>query len=202
VTTALRKWFGPSSREIWRGVSEELGGKYSGGWGGAKVQVSHGEWTITLDSYTVPVGKTFMQFTRMRAPYVNPEGFRFTIYRRTIFSALGVWLGMQDITVGDARFDEDFVVKATHEDRARTLFASPALRALIAGQRSLHLTVKDDDGCFFGSFPDGVDELLFTVPGIIKDPERLKALYDLFAETLERLCAIGSAYERNPHVTL
>ena len=48
----------------------------------------------------------------------------------------------------------------------------------------------------------GVDELYFAVPGVIKDPDRLKGLYELFAETLDRLCAIGSAYERDPHVTL
>jgi len=32
--------------------------------------------------------------------------------------------------------------------------------------------------------------------------DRLKQLFDLFAETLDELCRLGSAYEKNPGVTL
>jgi hypothetical protein len=37
---------------------------------------------------------------------------------------------------------------------------------------------------------------------VIKDLDRLKALYDLFAETLDALTRMGEAYERDPKVTL
>lgn len=47
-------------------------------------------------------------------------------------------------------------------------------------------------------WPDA-DTLEFHVPGIITDIERLKLLFDLFAETLDALCRIGSAYEGAPH---
>jgi hypothetical protein len=202
MTTPARRLFGPSTRTVWRQLSEDINARYVGGWSGAKVQATHGEWTVTLDSYVVPVGKAMMPFTRMRAPYVNPEGFRFTIYRRSIFSGAGTWLGMQDIEIGDREFDDAFVIKGTHEGRVRALFASPRVRELISAQPRLHLTVKDDEGWFGADFPDGVDELLFAVPGVIRDIDRLKQLYELFAETLEQLCAIGSAYERDPRVTL
>ena len=200
--TSLRALFGPSTKTIWRQLSEEIDAKFVGGWRGTKVQAKHGEWTVTLDSYVVPVGKTFMHFTRMRAPYVNPEGVRFTIYRRSVFSSMATWFGMEDIEVGDRAFDEEFVVKGTHPDRVRTLFADPRIRELIAAQPRLHLTVKDDEGWFGAQFPDGADELLFAVPGVIRDIERLKQLYELFAAVLDRLCAIGSAYERDPRVAL
>ena len=202
MTLPLLRLFGPSTRTIWRHLSEEINATYVDGWRGAKVQATHAEWTVTLDSYVVPVGKTFMHFTRMRAPYVNPEGFRFTIYRRSVFSGVGTWLGMQDIEAGDRAFDEAFVIKGTHEGRVRSLFSNPRLRELIAAQRSIHLTVKDDEGWFGATFPDGVDELVFAVPGLIRDLERLKSLYELFAATLDQLCAIGSAYERDPRVAL
>ena len=200
--TPLRALFGPSTKTIWRQLSEEIDAQFVDGWRGAKVQGKHAEWTVTLDSYVVPVGKAMVAFTRMRAPYVNPEGFRFTIYRRSIFSALGTWLGMEDIEVGDRAFDAEFIIKGTHPDRVRALFANPRIRELIAAQPRLHLTVKDDEGWFGADFPDGVDELCFVVPGIIRDLERLKQLYELFAAILEQLCAIGSAYERDPRVTL
>ena len=36
--------------------------------------------------------------------------------------------------------------------------------------------------------------------GTMKDLDQLKRLYDLFAETLNELCRMGSAYERDPDV--
>ena len=65
-------------------------------------------------------------YTRMRAPYINPEGFRYTIYRKGLFSDLGKLLGMQDIEVGDPEFDEAFIIKANDEGRVRELFADPS----------------------------------------------------------------------------
>ena len=38
--------------------------------------------------------------------------------------------------------------------------------------------------------------------GSIKDVERLKSLFDLFAAVLDQLCRIGSAYKQEPGVTL
>lgn len=42
----------------------------------------------------------------------------------------------------------------------------------------------------------------FHVRGIIQDVDRLRRLFDLFGETLDQLCHIGSAYEDKPKVTL
>ncbi len=200
--STLKKWFGPSRHDVWQQLSAEIGGTHVDGWRGGKVQASHGEWTVTLDTYTVPVGKTYATYTRMRAPYVNADGFRFSISRRSVFTGIATFLGMQDIAVGDPQFDHDFVIKATDEGRLRTLFASPRLRELVEAQRNIHLSVKDDEGWFGAAFPDGVDELYFVVAGEIRDVARLALLYELFAETLDRLCEIGSAYERDPGVRL
>lgn len=199
-TGVLRRWFGPSREEIWRQLSTELDARYvSGGFlKGDKVEAAHGEWTVTLDTYVVSTGKTVIVFTRMRAPYVNPSGFRFTIYRRSMFSGLGKWLGMQDIEVGDEAFDEAFIIKGTSESQVQALLSNPRLRELLAAQPQIHFEVKDDDGWFGRSFPDGVDELYFNVVGVIKDVERLKQLYELFAATLDELCRIGAAYEGDP----
>ena len=201
---AWRRMFGPSRKEIWRQLSAEIGARYvEGGFGKAdKVQATHDEWTVTLDTYVVSTGKTTIVFTRMRAPYVNPGGFQFTVYRKSIFTGLGKMLGMQDIEIGDEPFDQDFVVKGTDEARVRELLSNPKIRELIARQPKLHFTVKDDEGWFGATFPEGVDELYFQVVGVIKDVERLKLLYELFAETLEQLCRMGAAYKESPDVRI
>ena len=200
----LRRMFGPSRAEIWRQLSAEIGGRYEeGGFCKSdKVRASHGEWTVTLDTYTVSTGKVVIVYTRLRAPYVNPDGFRFAISRKHMFSNVARWLGMQDVQVGHEPFDDDFIIKGTSEDKLRELFSSPRLRELVSGQPEIKLTVHDDEGWFGPEFPEGVDELTFIAGGVIKDIDRLKQLYELFAETLDQLCRIGSAYERAPEVTL
>lgn len=196
----LRRMFGPTQKEIWRQLSAEMHARFveGGFWKGDKVQVSHGEWTVTLDKYVVSTGKVTVVYTRMRAPYVNPDGFRFRVYRRGLFSDLGKLLGMQDVEVGQPEFDQDFIIKGTDEGKLRQLFANPQLRALIAAQKDINFSVKDDEGWFGPTFPEGVDELAFLVTGVIKDIERLKLLYQLFAVTLDELCRMGSAYQSDP----
>jgi hypothetical protein len=200
----LRALFGPSRDAIWRSLSNEIGGQFvEGGFArGAQVRAMHGEWTVTLDTYVVSSGKAAAIYTRMRAPYVNPSGFRFTVYRKGLFSDIGKKLGMQDIEVGDAEFDRDFIIKSNDEAQVRVLLGNARIRELIAAQPEMYFTVKDDEGWFGASFPQGVDELLFMVGGTITDVSRLELLYDLFGETLDQLCRIGSAYEVDPRVTL
>jgi hypothetical protein len=200
----LRSIFGPSRAEIWQQLTNEIKATYLGGdfWKGDKVIAQHGQWTITLDTYAVSTSNSTIIFTRLRAPYVNQDGFRFTIYRKGLFTELGKWLGMQDVEVGNPEFDDAFVIKGNDEKKLRALFANPQIRELIQRQPSIQLTVRDDEGWFASSFPKGVDELCFHEVGIIKDVDRLKSLYALFAETLDHLCRIGSAYEEDPRVAL
>lgn len=202
--SVLRQIFGPSKEEVWRQLSGELGGQFVDGgfWKGDKVEVRVKQWTITLDTYTVSTGKQHTTYTRMRAPFVNPEGFRFTVYRKSIFSPIGKLLGMQDIQIGEPFFDDEFVVKGSDPAKLKLLFSNEKLREMFHAQPRIYLTVKDDEGWFGKDFPEGVDELYFQVIGVIKDVERLKGLYYLFAATLTVLCQMGSAYESDPQVKL
>jgi hypothetical protein len=196
-------WFGPSKDVVWQQLSEEIGAEFieGGFWKGSKVQAHVGSWTVTLDTgYSQDDGES--RTTRIRAPYVNPDGFRFKIYRKGFFSDLGKLLGMQDIEVGEPEFDEAFVIKGNDEERVRDLFANPKIRQMIQDQPKIRLEVKDSEGWFGPKFPEYVDELQFEVLGVIKEVERLKALFDLFAVVLDQLCWIGSAYKQQPGVEL
>jgi len=197
-------WFGPRKDEVWQQLSHEIGAEFveGGSWKGSKVQAYVKPWTITLDTYTVSTDKTHVTFTRMRAAYLNPEGFRFTIYRKGFLSGLGKLLGMQDIEIGDPDFDEAFIIQGTDEFKVMNLFADVKLRQMIKDQPKIRLEVKDNEGWFGPQFPENVDELRFQVAGVIKDIEWLKALFDLFAVVLDQLCRIGSAYKQEPGVDL
>jgi hypothetical protein len=200
--SVLRNLFGPSKAEIWQQFCDRTGGTYirDSFWKNGKAQAAHGQWIVTLD--TIVIGK--VTYTRMRAPYVNPDGFTFTVYRKSVFTDLGKWLGMQDVMVGYPEFDEPFVIKGNDEHKLQRLFANRKIRDLISAQPEVRFSVVDDEKQFWGcrGFPKDVDELHFLIAGVIKDVDRLKLLYDLFSETLDELCRIGSAYENAPDVKL
>jgi hypothetical protein len=200
--SGMRSVFGPCREEIWRQLSETVGGHYVDGglFGRDRVEVAHGEWTVTLDTYTVSTGKSSVTYTRMRAPFINASGFRFRIHRKNVFSGLGKLFGMQDIEIGDPDFNEHFIIQANDVPSIRRLLSNATIRDLISAQKDIALSVKDDEGVFVTRFPEGVDELHVIVHGVIKDINRLKQLYDLFAETLEELNRIGVATDDPPNV--
>ncbi len=109
---------------------------------------------------------------------------------------------MQDIEVGDSFFDDSFVIKGNNESRIKELFHDPEIKRLIHAQPRVYLKIKDDEGWFGTSFPDGVDELYFEVRGVMKDKDILKDLFELFARVLDRLVEIDSAYESSANVSL
>ncbi|GKU25163.1 DUF3137 domain-containing protein [Clostridium folliculivorans] len=196
--------FGPSKKEIWQQLALEINADYinNGVWKGDRVEAHVDNWTVVLDTYTVSTGKSSITYTRMRAPFVNTDNFYFRIYRSGVFSGLGKMFGMEDINVGYPQFDEAFIIKANSESKVKQLFANDNIRKLIQYQPSISLEIKDDEGYFKSHFPDGVDELYFNVVGVIKDVERLKELYELFAEVLKELCDIGSASTEKPGVVI
>jgi hypothetical protein len=200
----LREVFGPSQQEVWETLCNEIEADIVDGgfFRGKKVIAKVKEWVITLDTYTVSNGKTHITFTRMRAPYISKDGFKFKIYREGIFSDIGKLIGLEDIEIGYPEFDDEFIIKGNDTDKLISLFSNSQVRKLIEMQPNISFEVKDDEGWFGSEFPQGVDELYFQVPGIIRDVDRLKSLYFLFAEVLNQLCLIDSAYEDSPNITL
>lgn len=125
------------------------------------------DWTVTLDTYTVSHNDLTTTFTRIRAPHMNLDNFRFTIYRRSVFSSLGKFFGMQDIETGDRDFDEAFIIKSNDEGKVRRLFQMAQLWKMVDSHPQIYLTVKEDEGWFGAGFPKGVDDLYFQVASVI-----------------------------------
>lgn len=200
----LRALFGKDRQRVWEELAAELGARFTDGgtWKGDRIQVERGEWTVTLDHYTVLIGKVPVTFTRLRAPYVASGGFRFKVYRRSLGSDLATKLGLQDVEVGHAAFDRDFVIKGNDERKLRQLFDCAEVRRLLERQEDVVLAVKDDEGWFARRFPDGTDELECVFRGLVVDRQRLKDAFELFAATLDRLCRIGAAEAGDPGVEL
>lgn len=201
--------FRPSKEDIWRQIAAEIGGEFipgKGWWASSikdKLEFRHGNWTIVLDYFSTGEGKNRKLYTRMRAPFINKDGFYFNLYRETIFSGIGRALGMQDIEIGDPAFDKEFVIKSNSEEKIRTLLNSKALKELMHDMYRIQLEIKDSERkFFFKTFPEGVDMLYFQCRYPIQDPEVLKKLFLIFAGVLERLVQMDSAYEDDPLIDL
>ena len=178
-----------AAESLWRQLASEVGGQFreATAFTPFAVQARTDDWIITLDSSS----HSNEGVTTLRAPFFNPEGFRFTIYRAGIFSDVRKALNMQDIDVGHRRFDRDFVIKGSSVGRVRRLFDNGKIRRLIDAQPKIHLSVQGREGVL-SPFPAGVDELYFQRFGSIKDLAQLRKLFDLFAEILQQICHLGA----------
>lgn len=200
----LRQLFGLSRDEVWAQLAREINAGFEAGgmFGTTVVRAQTRHWVVTLDTYTVSTGNAAVTYTRLRAPYVNRDDFRFRVRRKGLFGGVAEALGAKDVEVGIPIFDDTFVIKGNDVDKLRLLFHNYRIRDLLEAQPEVLFEVKDDEGWFGASFPEGVDELSFVACGVITDLDRLKGLFALFAETLDELCRLGSAYENGPGVSV
>ncbi|MFZ7121330.1 MAG: DUF3137 domain-containing protein [Eubacteriaceae bacterium] len=196
--------FGKSKKEVWNQLSNEINADMVDGgfWKGNRVEARHNQWTIYLDTYTVSTGKSAITYTRMRAPFVDKDGFNFKIYKKGVFSDIGKMFGMQDIEVGFEEFDENYIIQGNNEYLVKKLFSSYRIRQLIQKQPKIRLEIKKSEGIFGPAFTEEERELHFLVVGVIKDIELLKSLFELFSETLEELKLMGSASDDLTNVEL
>ncbi len=193
---STRNRFAHHQDEVWRKLSQELGGVFRDeeGWRHDQVEIKDGDWTVTLSFTSHRAGRSEAIYTCFRAPYINPDKFRFELYREELAHGLGKIFGAQDVQIGDKTVDKMFMIKATDEEKLKRLLAPADLRTLLATEKDLHVVVRDAGKAFSGEFPDGVDELVVEVPGRVDDGERLKRLYKLFALLLQGIGRFSSAY--------
>ena len=197
--------FKSSKKEAWEQLSEEINASYIKGsiFKSPRIKYKHKNWTIYLDTYTVSTGKSNITYTRMRAPFINPQEFFFKIYRKGVFSNIEKVLGMQDIEIGyDYIFDNEFIIKSNNELLLNRFLQNNIIRSLIEKQPKIVFEIKRDEGAFGPKFKDNESELYFVVIGVIKDKERLKNLFDLFVKVIDEFEMDGITVNQTPEVKL
>lgn len=162
--------------KAWEQFASELGGEFVPGrfLRSGTIEKRAGQSVVTIDTYSVPSGDSSTSYTRLRAAFQNSDGLQFTIQRKGLIGRLDKALGMPHIEMGDEALDRDFVIQGNNEPKVRSLLADPGLCRSIQSQRSIELVAKDN-------------ELRLEVTGVVKDIDRLKELYKLFADVLGRV---------------
>jgi hypothetical protein len=72
---------------------------------------------------------------------------------------------------------------------------------MVLDQPRVRLVVLPTGGWFRPKFPAGVDELQLQVAGKVRDMDRLRDMFKLFAAVLARLCEIGVTRRESPEAT-
>jgi hypothetical protein len=182
VILLLLLWIGVSQIRrnqrdtVWRQFASEIGAEFIDGgfFRSSKVQAQVAGRMITLDTYSVSSEDSSEIYTRVRAPIQNRDGFQFAIFRTGLVAKLDKALGAQDIEIGDPDFDQAFTLRSNNVSKTQALFSNPKIRQLIQAQK-------------FSSFGIKKNELSYDTKGIVRDVERLKAIFELVKETLSQL---------------
>lgn len=200
----LKGIFGPGKDEVWGQFANEIGGEYinQGVFKPKQVIVEFEGWIIVLDSFSRSHGKSSTAYTRIRAPYKPIDRLQFKIYKSGLFSDLGKAFGMQDIELGEKKFDENFIIKGNPEDKVRELLSSDKVKELIEKVDRLSLEIKDGERMFASNLISGTHELYYESVGIIKDLNRLKDLFMLYILLLDKLLNMGIGEKVNLDTTM
>jgi len=143
--------------------------------------------------------------TRMRAPYVPRDTFLFSAKRvrarlsdGAVLHGMARLAGRHKVEPGDLGFDRDFLITTNDTAQVRALLADFGLCGLIQAQPSIDISAARPGWRLFKRSAQRLSVLRFEEEGVIIDVQRLKSLFELFEETLNQLCQIGSASCEEP----
>ena len=143
--------------------------------------------------------------TRIRVPYVARDTFSFSIKRvrarlsdGAVLHGMARLAGRHKVEPGDLGFERDFLITANDTDKVRALLADSRLCGLIQAQPSIDVSAARPGWRLFKRGGQPLSVLRFEEEGVITDVQRLKSLFELFQETLNQLCQIGSASPEEP----
>ncbi len=186
-----RREFRAVRESLWQGLAERLLAHAGpdGRWNEARIDVSLADWSLTLDSFQTNPARRDTINTRMIVPVRNPERFRFSVYRHDVFSRLGWIFGAQDIDIGDVGFDHGWVVKSSSVPRIRKL-VDESIRAQLQRLPDASLALQTEDGVRDNDIRH--DQLVLVCAGLLATTNELRSMYELLADTLERLSATAA----------
>ena len=176
-----RRRMGPTAREqaviaSWGGLAGSLG------WTFDTERLSLDGSRGRLRFHVVPLLQRKGWSTRFRIDFPRPLGASLSLTREGSLTPVARWFGMQDIEVGDPRFDSTFVVKGEDKNAVRHLLGDAAIRdglvTLMGAAKSLR--VADDH----------IDAV---AQGLVEDAARLQSSLDSVADLADRLVVRVSA---------
>ncbi|HSM59333.1 MAG TPA: hypothetical protein VK849_00995 [Longimicrobiales bacterium] len=191
--TVRRRGVRPDRRSRWAEAATRLGGTLVEGKRSSadRVDVGHGPWTVTLDTYVVSTGNTAVTYTRARAFAPGWRGLRLTVRRRNWLDRLAEALGWASRLPVARPLTERYVVKGKPPSRVPSVFADAELGGRILDLQSVRLEVKRPSRKERRRHGESAAEVTCRTTGVILDVERLVGMVDVVRSTLDALQRVG-----------
>jgi hypothetical protein len=113
-------------------------------------------------------------FTSLIAPVANPTDFKFAIHHEGFLDEVGKFLGMQDVKIGHAEFDDNVIVKTNDEEQVKKIFNQDSARNIF-----INLT---DYNMHISRHPE--PQLKLEIEDGITDVNKLRSIYNSFYAVL------------------
>ena len=183
-------------KSVWMDLADEMQGEFTDGTYvvSARLPLATRPWVAYMKMHSNPIGKSIAETTVIAIPYIPQHEFKLAIHNSSPIEEVAKIFGLQDIVIGEATFDKEFIVQGSNEQLLKELFADAPLRAAYLGQKSVNISIVDHQHKLFGITPPrGVNVLTFAEKGAINSFERLTSVLELMTRTIERLAHVEVA---------
>jgi hypothetical protein len=140
-----------------------------------KLLFNHKGNNILIDSSRGSYGSR-IAYTRARSSFVLTIDGKLTVGTEPPGAAISKWLGMQDIEIGNAEFDDEFLIKSDQESFAREFLTSEVQRKLL-DLGNLYLQVRRGELVLYIWYllydSMGYDNFIDTAISLLENAKRL-----------------------------
>ncbi|MFT5873684.1 MAG: hypothetical protein ACI8WT_002631 [Clostridium sp.] len=176
--------FGPTHEDIWKMLSEDIGAKFIGKDSSSKkyevIKKFH-DWSIVLDTCDSN-NRNERVYTRVYCAFLNEHGFKLKVFGEYFNNYFPNFFGMQDIKVNYDDLSDKFVIRSNSDMAIKIFMENSTIRELINMQPDMLLEIVSEEGCEVMSNVNST--LSVKIPGIIKNNEILKNIFELVGESL------------------
>jgi len=187
--------FGPTQEDIWKMLScdieaefivtDSISKKY-------EVIKKFHDWSIVLDTWD-SASRNNTVYTRIHCVFLNKRGFKFKVFGEYFNNYFPNFFDMQDIKVNYDDLSDKLVIRSNSEIAIIKLFQNETIRELINMQPDMLLEIVSEEGCKIVANADST--LSVKIPGVIKNNEILKNLFELVGESLLEIERISNELE-------
>lgn len=188
-----------------------IGGTFieGGFWDEYKVTVPYRNTIFTLDTIRKLRGKRMVRYYRIQCPFISANQFKFCISSENAFTHAAKVFGMNDILIGDKRFDDEFYLKSNQKETFLHFINSDNLQKQyweLLKKENYHFSFEIRNTNTF-IFKNNNQESIFHIStesvytyGTYQKEiiEEWLFYFDTFKLTLDRLIEIGEAEDIAP----
>ncbi len=183
---------------VWRDFADDKGGKVvvDDSQPGSPVMAIHVPLPECQDMLIfkpwLPSGKKAFEATFATISFPSTDEFAFAIWTEGKMDQLHKVLGMQDVRIGDDKFDKKFIVQANNETMVKKFFADGELRGMLLDQPTCELRLVPDAAQHFPdhAIPAGHSAILYAQDHLVDKFENLEAVVTTLQHVLSRLHAV------------